>query len=71
MDRQNEYDNEDEFWVTVKESGKKTESHTYEELHQKEMEAFKKRLFFFEQQFNVSTCFCYSPFGCGWYWSNL
>ena len=57
MDRQNEYDNEDEFWVTVKESGKKTESHTYEELHQKEMEAFKKRLFFFEQQFNVPDMF--------------
>lgn len=56
MDRQNEYDNEDEFWVTVKESGKKTESHTYEEL-QKEMEAFKKRLFFFEQQFNVPDMF--------------
>lgn len=38
-DRQNEYDGEDEFWVTVKESGKKTESTSYEELHQKESEA--------------------------------
>ena len=38
-ERQNEYDGEDEYWVTVKESGKKTESTSYEELHQKESEA--------------------------------
>ena len=38
-DRRNEYDGEEEFWVTIKETGKKTESTSYEELHQQEKEA--------------------------------
>lgn len=37
--RKNQYDGLDEFWVTVKEKGKKVESMTYEELHTKEAEA--------------------------------
>ena len=38
-ERRNEYDGEEEFWVTVKETGKKVESATYSEIHQKESEA--------------------------------
>lgn len=35
----NEYDGEEEFWVTTKESGKKTETTSYEEIRQQEKEA--------------------------------
>ena len=35
----NEYDGEEEFWVTTKEMGKKTESMSFEEMHQQEKEA--------------------------------
>ena len=38
-DRQNEYDGEEEFWITVKETGKKIESTSYSETHQQEREA--------------------------------
>jgi len=37
--RLNEYDGEEEFWVTIKETGKKIESTTYAEVHQKQSEA--------------------------------
>ena len=40
-ERCNEYDGEEEYWVVLKESGKKTESTTYSETHQKEAEAHK------------------------------
>ena len=45
--RRNEYDGEEEFWVTVKESGKKVESATYSEIHQKESEALLVHLLSF------------------------
>ena len=38
-ERQNEYDDEEEFWVTVKETGKKIESTSYSEIHSQEREA--------------------------------
>ena len=37
--RHNEYDSEEEFWVTLKETGKKTESTSYSEIHSQEREA--------------------------------
>ena len=36
--RHNQYDGEEEFWVTVRESGKRTETTSYEEMQQKEQE---------------------------------
>ena len=39
LDRKNQYDGEEEYWVTIRETGKKTESLSYEEVHQKEEEA--------------------------------
>lgn len=42
-DRLNEYDGEEEFWVTVKESGTKVETTSYEEKHQQEKEARTSR----------------------------
>ena len=37
--RLNQYDGAEEFWVTIKESGRKTESTSYEEQHRREKEA--------------------------------
>ena len=37
--RLNQYDGAEEFWVTIKETGRKTESTSYEEQHKKEQEA--------------------------------
>ena len=39
LDRENQYDGEEEYWVTIKESGKKIESLEYSETHEKEQEA--------------------------------
>lgn len=39
LTRRNEYDGEEEYWVTLKETGKKTESLSYEEIHRQEKEA--------------------------------
>lgn len=36
--RHNQYDGEEECWVTVRESGKRTETTSYEEMQQKEQE---------------------------------
>ena len=57
-ERRNEYDGEEEFWVTVKESGKKVESSTYSELHQKESEALLVALTvkYFPLTITVNSC---------------
>ena len=33
--RKNAYDEQEEFWVTVRESGKRKQSQSYEETHKK------------------------------------
>jgi transcriptional regulator GlxA family with amidase domain len=38
-ERQNEYDSQEEFWVTVKETGKKIESTSSSEIQTQEREA--------------------------------
>ena len=37
--RNNAYDGVQEFWITIRESGEKTEEHTYEEVHRKKSKA--------------------------------
>lgn len=37
--RRNRYDGCEEFWVVVSESGKREETSTYEEIHEKESKA--------------------------------
>lgn len=37
--RHNIYDAAEEFWITVKETGKRQESHSYEEMQEKRSQA--------------------------------
>ena len=37
--RKNMYDNETEYWCVVKESGKRKEEQTYEEVHKRQKQA--------------------------------
>ena len=53
--RQSEYDGVDEMWVTIKETGEKIESTTYEELHQQEREARRMHSFFQNPMCHIHT----------------
>ncbi|CAJ1365158.1 unnamed protein product [Effrenium voratum] len=49
--RRNVYDGSEEFWIIVKESGKRQESHTFEELHEKHSQATSDPTFQLTDQF--------------------